>query len=46
MLIESVIKILKPQTQLEHTRHRSYANFQVNVVSASIAYQLLEKNPR
>jgi len=46
MLIESVIKTLKTQTQLEHTRHRSYANFQVNVVSALIAYQLLETNPR
>ena len=45
MLIESVIKILKTQTQLEHTRHRSYANFQVNVVSALIAYQLLENKP-
>lgn len=45
MLIESVIKILKTQTQLEHTRHRNYANFQVNVVSALIAYQLLENKP-
>jgi len=45
MLIESVIKILKTQTQLEHTRHRNYVNFQVNVVSALIAYQLLENKP-
>ena len=45
MLIESVIKILKTQTQLEHTRHRNYANFQVNVISALIAYQLLENKP-
>ena len=45
MLIESVIKILKTQTQLEHTRHRSYVNFQVNVISALIAYQLLENKP-
>ena len=45
MLIESVIKILKTQTQLEHTRHRNYINFQVNVVSALIAYQLLESKP-
>lgn len=45
MLIESVIKILKTQTQVEHTRHRSYVNFQVNVVSALIAYQLLENKP-
>ena len=45
MLIESVIKILKTQTQVEHTRHRNYVNFQVNVVSALIAYQLLENKP-
>ncbi len=45
MLIEAVIKILKTQTQVEHTRHRSYVNFQVNVVSALIAYQLLENKP-
>ena len=45
MLIESVIRILKTQTQLEHTRHRSFKNFQVNVVSALIAYQLRENKP-
>ena len=45
MLIESVIKILKTQTQLEHTRHRSFKNFQVNVISALIAYQFLETKP-
>ena len=45
MLIESVIRELKTQTQLEHSRHRSFENFQVNVVSALIAYQLCEKKP-
>ena len=45
MLVESVIKELKTQLQLEHTRHRSFENFQVNVVSALIAYQLLETKP-
>ena len=45
MLIESVIKILKTQMQVEHTRHRNSVNFQVNVVSALIAYQLLENKP-
>ena len=46
MLIESVIKELKTQTQLEHTRKpRSFKNFQVNVVSALIAYQLCENKP-
>ena len=45
MLIESVIKELKTQMQLEQTRHRSFKNFQVNVVSALIAYTYLEKKP-
>ncbi len=45
VIIESVIKELKTQTQLEHSRHRSIVNFQVNVYSALIAYQLLEKKP-
>ena len=44
-LIKSVIKELKTQTQVEHSRHRSFANFQVNVISALIAYQLLETKP-
>ena len=45
MLIESVIRVMKTQTQLEHTRHRCFKNFQVNVVSALIAYQLSENKP-
>ena len=45
MLIESVIRELKTQMQLEHSRHRSFENFQVNVFSALIAYQLLENKP-
>ena len=45
MLIESVIRELKTQMQVEHTRHRSFENFQVNVFSALIAYQLLENKP-
>ncbi len=45
VIIESVIKELKTQTQLEHSRHRSIVNFQVNVVTALIAYQLLEHKP-
>ena len=43
VLIESVIKELKTQTQLEHTRHRSLKNFQVNAISALIAYTYLLK---
>ena len=46
MLIESVIRELKTQMQLEHSRKpRSFVNFQVNVFSALIAYQLLENKP-
>ena len=36
---------MKTQTQLEHTRHRSFENFQVNVAAALIAYQLSENKP-
>ena len=45
MLIESVIRELKTQTQVEHTRHRSFDNFQANVFSALIAYQRVENKP-
>ena len=45
MLIETVIGQLKSRTQLEHTRHRSFQNFQVNIVSALIAYTHQEKKP-
>ena len=44
-LVESVIRELKTQTQVEHSRHRSVENFHVNVFSALIAYPLLEKKP-
>ena len=45
MLIESVIGVIKTQTQIEHSRHRSFENFQVNVAAALIAYQLSENKP-
>ena len=45
MLIESVIEQLKHQSQLQHTRHRSLVNFQVNAVCALIAYTHQEKKP-
>lgn len=45
MFIESVIKEIKTQTQLQHTRHRSFVNFQVNMFAALIAYTYLEKKP-
>ena len=45
-IIESVIKKLKTQTQVEHTRKpRSFLNSQVNVISAMIAYTYLLKKP-
>ena len=45
MFIESVIQQWKHQSQLEHTRHRSFVNFQVNVFSALIAYTYQAKKP-
>lgn len=45
MLIESVNKELKSQTEIQHTRHRSYVNFQVNIITALIAYTCLKKKP-
>ena len=45
MCIESVIKQLKHQSQLEYTRHRSFVNFQVNVLCALIAYTYQAKKP-
>ena len=45
MLIETVIDQLKHQCHLQHTRHRSVVNFQVNAVSALIAYTHQEKKP-
>ena len=37
-IIESVNDQLKNISQVEHTRHRSVANFMVNLVSGLIAY--------
>jgi hypothetical protein len=44
-LIETVNDQLKNICQIEHTRHRSSANFCVNVVAALIAYTFKEKLP-
>jgi len=44
-IIETVNDQLKNISQLEHTRHRSLANFMVNVVCALIAYSLQPKKP-
>ena len=45
MVTESVINQLKNQCQCQHTRHRSCVNFQVNAISALIAYTYQEKKP-
>ena len=44
-LIESVNDELKNICQIEHTRHRSPANFIANLVSGLIAYSYLPKKP-
>lgn len=44
-LCETVNDQLKNICQLEHTRHRSLANFVVNVLAALIAYTYQEKKP-
>jgi hypothetical protein len=45
MLVETVIGQLKSKTQLQHTRHRSWINYQVNVVAALIASTYRLKKP-
>ncbi|CAK0744251.1 transposase [Gammaproteobacteria bacterium] len=44
-IIETVNDQLKNISQLEHTRHRSLANFMVNIVCALIAYSWQPKKP-
>jgi hypothetical protein len=44
-VIESVNDILKNQCQIEHTRHRSFANFITNMVSGLIAYSFYPTKP-
>lgn len=44
-LIETINDQLKNICQIEHTRHRSTANFLVNVIAALIAYTFKEKLP-
>jgi hypothetical protein len=42
---ESVSDQLKNISQTEHTRHRSIANFMVNIISGLIAYTWKPKKP-
>ena len=44
-LIETINDQLKNICQIEHTRHRSTANFCVNVMAALVAYTFKEKLP-
>lgn len=44
-IIESVTDQLKNIWQIEHTRHRSVANFFVNLVAGLVAYTWREKKP-
>ena len=45
VLIETVNDQLKNISQIEHTRHRSVANFLVNLLSGLAAYALQDKKP-
>ena len=45
-LIESVNDFLKNTCQIEHTRHRSKANWLVNLLSGLVAYSFLPNKPK
>lgn len=44
-IIESVFDQLKNISQIEHSRHRSFWNFLVNIIAGLTAYALREKKP-
>jgi len=44
-IVETVFDQLKNISQIEHSRHRSPANFMVNLLAGLIAYSLKEKKP-
>ena len=44
-LIESVNDELKNICQIEHTRHRSFANFITNIIGGMAAYSFMPKKP-
>jgi hypothetical protein len=44
-ILESICDQLKNISQIEHTRHRSLANFMVNLVAGLIAYCHQPKKP-
>ncbi len=44
-VIETVNDELKNMCQVEHSRHRSFANFITNLISGLIAYSFFPKKP-
>ena len=44
-IVETVFSYLKGQLQIEHTRHRSFQNMLVHVISALMNYQLKPNKP-
>jgi hypothetical protein len=44
-VIETVNDELKNICQIEHSRHRSFANFLTNLISGLIAYSFFPKKP-
>lgn len=44
-LIESINNELKNICQIEHSRHRSFSNFVVNLISSLVAYSFFPKKP-
>ena len=44
-LIESINDELKNICQIEHSRHRSFSNFVVNLISSLVAYSFFPKKP-
>lgn len=44
-IIETINDHLKNICQIEHSRHRSFTNFMVNIVSGLVAYSFLPKKP-
>ncbi|HGJ5883236.1 transposase, partial [Arsenophonus sp.] len=45
-VIETVFDELKNLCQIEHTRHRSPANFLVNLLGGLVAYCLMPSKPK
>ena len=44
-IIETVVDRLKNISNIEHTRHRSFRNFLVNIIAGLTAYAWREKKP-